>query len=338
VLLFAGGTSSARAQTPPIPGVIEGEVLAGAGATVDVDNVAVQLVGLSQGARTLQETRTSGGRFRFDLPSVGGNATYIVRAEVEGVTYLAPTAVLLSPDVPSARVEIAVYPSTTERPALTSQASGVTVLFVDVRASTVLLQREDLVVNPSTRTWLGDAEGVTLRLPVGADLGSLEGEAWYDGLPALVELTPSGSEVLARVVLRPGVTLVTTRFTLPVDLNAVEASLRVTSALPAERLQVLVPERFTRRLEPGPGAVLGEPFDLEGERVLVVESAGGVEAGAVLEARPTGLGGRINPSALASRSGAFAGAALALAIIAGGAHVLSRVGGRQSSVTGVEGA
>ena len=319
--LWSVALPGASAQTP---GVIEGEVRPGPGATVDVDGVTVQLLGIREGTRTVQETRTSGGRFRFELPSVSGNATYIVRAEVEGVTYLAPTPVLLSPEVPAARVEIEVYASTTERPALTSQATGLTVVFVDVRGSQLTLQREDLVVNPTARTWVGGADGVTLHLPTLAGAQNLEGEAWYEGLPALGEFTLADSEVVARVALRPGVTLVTTRFAVPFDLTTEVESLRLQAALPADTLQLLVPQRFTRTLAAGTGGILGEPLTIEGERVLVVTSPGRVEAGAAIEARAGGLGGRLEPNALAGRTGAVLGAVLALVIIAGGAHLASR--------------
>ena len=338
VLALGGTAREARAQVTAASGVIEGEVRPGPGATVEVDDVPVQLLGLSHGAPTVQETRTTGGRFRFDLPSAGGNATYIVRVQVDGVTYLAPTPVLLSPELPTARVEVLVYAATSERPGLTSEATGITVVLVDVSASAVTLQREDLVVNPSTLTWLGDAEGVTLRLPARAGLGNLEGEAWYEGLPALGEFALADSEIVTRLALRPGVTLVTTRFTLPVDLTAPEETLRVGAVLPTERLQVLVPERFARSLEAGPGAVLGTPVNIEGERVLVVESPGPVEAGASLEARARGLGGRLEPGAFAGRTGATVGAVLALVIVAGGALLVSVALARRGAPDVVEGA
>ena len=101
---------------------------------------------------------------------------------------------------------------------------------------------------------------------------------------------------------------------------------------------MLVPERFANTLAPGPGAVVGAPVTIEGERVLVVESPGPVSAGAVLEARVRGLGGRLQPSALAGRSGAILGAALALAVIAVGALLASRVAARRVAPDAVEGA
>lgn len=328
VVLGAALVSTSRAEAD-VPGLIDGDVRPGPGATVAVDDVAVQLLGMREGARTVQETRTRGGYFRFELPSVGGNATYVVRTEVEGVTYLAPTPVLLSPEVPSARVEIEVYASTTERPPLRSQATGLTVVFVDVRASAMTLQREDLVVNPSPRTWIGGTDGTTLRLPAPTGARNLQGEAWYEGLPALGEFTLASSElgpgeVVVSLPLRPGVTLVTTRFTLPVDLTAEAETLRLEAALPTEALQVLVPERFTRSLTSGVGGVLREPVTIEGESVLVVASRGPTEQGGAMEAHAGGLGGRLEPNVLAGRNGAILGAAVALAIIAGGAHLASK--------------
>jgi hypothetical protein len=339
LLVLAAGAlsmmSRAHAQTP---GVIEGVVAPGPGATASVDGVTVQLLGLRQGERTLQEARTIEGRFRFDLPTVSGNVTYIVRAEVDGVSYLAPGPVLLSPEAPVARVEITVYPSTVERPALSSAASGVTVIAVDVRAGRVTLQREDLVVNPSTRTWTGDASGPSLRLPLSAGASDFEGEAWYEGLPAGGEFALEGTEATVRLSLRPGVTLITTRYSVPVDINAPEAVFRVTSALPADRLQVLVPSRYASALLPGAGAVAGEPFSIEDERLLVVESPGPVAAGVTVEGRVRGLGGRLEPNVLAGRRGALAGATLAFVVIAAGAHLVSLATERRAAGTPVEAA
>lgn len=312
-------------QSAPVPGTISGLVLPGDGAAVGVEGVLVQLVQLGGGSRIVSETRTDGGgRYRFALDSVSANSTYVVSATVEGVTYLGTTPAIVSSTNPEAFIDVTVWGSSRERPDLTSQLSGITVVFVDTRTGEVTIQREDLVLNPTPRSWAGDGEGVTVAVPLAAGARNVEGESWYDGLPAVGTFTQDGDVAEARVVLRPGVTLLTTRYQVMADLAAAEVSLELRTALPTDELRVLAPARFARALLPGRGAVQADPTSIEDERVFVVQSTGPLRAGEVLTARVQGLGGRQEQNPLSDRGAAIAAFGVVLIAIAGGAHLASR--------------
>lgn len=330
--------AQAPAQAPaPTAGVITGEVRAGEGAEVILEGVPVQLVELGREPRSLGETRAIEGRFRFEIPAVSASATYIVSASVDGVTYLASAPLLLSQELPEASTVVTVWPATSTRPALRGQLSGLTVVFVDVGTGEVTLQREDLVLNPTAAAWLGNIEGVTLHVPVPRGARSREVEAWYDGLPTTASFSGDAEEVAARVPLRPGVTLVTTRYRVVADLAAPEVNLELVAALPTDELRILAPGRFARALLPGARAVAGESITIEDERVLVVESRGAAEAGQSISARVEGLGGRIEANPLSDRRSAAFGFVVVLLIVGAGAHLASRVRRPDANASGAAG-
>lgn len=316
--------STVSAQAPPASGSVNGLVIAGTGSTVELEGIPVQLVELGREPRLVAEARTAGGRFHLDVPGVSANATYVASAVVDGVTYLGNPPLLLSPELPEASVEIVVWPASRVRPELHSQLTGLTVVFVDASTGEVTLQREDLVENATPATWLGDESGVTLSVPSPSGARGAEGEAWYDGLPAVATFTRAGDRVAARVPLRPGVTLVTTRFKASADLSAAEFPLQLEAALPTDEVRILAPRRFARALLPGHDARAAEPVTIEGETVLVVESTGPLVAGASIGGSIEGIGGRIEENPLSDWKTAAIGLALVFAVVAGGAHLASR--------------
>ena len=133
-----------------------------------------------------------------------------------------------------------------------------------------------------------------------------------------------GEVAEARVVLRPGVTLLTTRYRLTVDLAATEVPLELRAALPTAELRILAPERFARGLLPGQGATQADPATIENERVFVVQSTGEAAAGEVMTARVQGIGGRLDQNPLSDRTAAIIAFGVVLLAIAGGAHLASR--------------
>lgn len=331
LVALGGAPSEAGAQTP---GTISGVVRAGEGAQVSLDGVVVSLVQLGRGTRLVGETQTIEGSFRFEIPAVSANVTYVVSAVVDGVTYLGASPVVVSSELPNSTTEIVAWPATRERPPLRSQLTGLTLVFVDTRTGQVTLQREDLVLNPVAATWLGDADGVMLHLPVAAGASDIEGEAWYDGLPAGVTFSGGASDIAARGVLRPGVTLVTTRYTVQLDITAPEVAVELTAALPTDQMRILAPTRFARGLLPGARATTADPVTIEDERVFVVESVGAVDAGASIGGRVQGLGGRLEANPLSSTTSAVIGFGAVLVVVAVGAHLASQAGRRRDVARG----
>lgn len=328
-LLLAGSLSGARSDVASgqVSGSISGIVRPGAGSDVNVAGLPVQLIEVRDTPTMVQETRTTAGRFRFDIPAITPSTTYLVRVLVDEVTYLSPRAVQLTTQRPTAQVELTVFGAGSERPALRASIAAVTIVAVDRAAGQMTLQREDVVVNPSTKAWRGDAEGVSVLLPLPDGLISAEGQAWYDGVPAAGEFTPRMDGVAAVVPLRPGETLLMTRFTVAADLTA-PVEVRLAAALPTEQLQIMAPQRFVRRVTPLADAVRGEPVTIEEEKMTVVERLRPAEPGEAVAARLFGLAAPIPPHPLSSSWSALVGAGAAALLISVSAFVALRRGQR----------
>ena len=230
------------------------------------EGTLVQLIALAEdGAITTLETETAAdGSFTFEPPA-DPSVTYIVRAIVEGVQYLSGTPVLLSPDLPTAEVELPVYGATTEAPDLTIPETTVTVLDMDPVLRQISLVRQDLVLNPTDRTHTGGDGGVTLRIPVPNRLIEADGVS-EEGTFAL-----EGGTLNASVPLRPGLSQIVTRYIVDYEATANAYQLRVTSPLPTDRIAIRVPESFVSELAPLGETVEGEGDDLDGEPLLVAE-------------------------------------------------------------------
>ncbi len=311
-----------------VAGTISGIVRPGAGSEVATSGVLVELVELREGPTVVQETRTTAGRFRFEVERVDPSITYVVRATVDGVGYLPQSPIQLSVQRPAAQVDIAVYGATTQRPELSAEISALTIVGVDRAAGTLTLQREDAVLNPSTRTWTGDADGVTVRLPALPRTLQAEGQAWFNGLPTAGDLTSSPDGIVAHVPLRPGQTMLITRYTVEADLAAAAYELRNEAALPTKQLQVMVPEHFARSVSPLRDALEAEPVEVEGQRLLVVERSRAAQAGDVVAASVTGLAAPIPAHPFTQPLGAASGAALVAGFAAAAGVVAMRRGAR----------
>lgn len=292
---------------------VTGIVRAGAGATTTGAGARVQLLEIRDRPAVVAETTAVGGRFRFEVRPDPA-ASYLVRVVVDGVSYLAPGPVSLSAQQPAVNVEVVVYGATQERPALRSIATAITIAGVDREAGETTLQREDVIVNPGNATWTGDPSGAVLQLPVPPDAISAEGQAWYLDMPSEGDFAPDEQGLQVRVPLRPGETLLITRFVVPYDVSQDEYELQLVAALPTDRMQIFTPARYSDNVVPVDDAVRGEPVDIEGERMLLVERLRAADAGDVLRARIVGLAQPTPPNPLTERTGAIAGLVVALAV------------------------
>lgn len=322
LMFLAGLDRPAGAQAP---GVISGVLRPGPGSDVSVSGIPVQLIEVRDTPVTVQETRTAAGRFRFEVP-VASNppVTYLIRALVDDVTYLAPDPVQLTPQRTSVQVQITVFGGTSERPALKASMSAMTIVAVDRIAGQITLQREDVIVNPTSRTWRGDSEGVSLLLPLPEGLISAEGQAWYEGLPTAGEFTPRQDGLAASVAMRPGETLLMTRFTVEANVTSPSLDVRLAAALPTDQMQIMAPERFVRRVTPLADGVRGDPLTIDGEKMTVVERLSPAQPGDALAARMFGLAAPIAPHPLSNVRNGIAGAVAATLILAGAGVVAAR--------------
>ena len=301
-------------------GTISGAVVSGTAGGGRLDGVRVQLIALrGDEAASAMETATDGGRFSFAVPA-DPETTYVVRAIADGVGYFSPP-VLLSSALPTAEVEIVVYEATTEPPPLRIVSTEVTVRALDRAQSRLSLVREDVILNPADRTYVGNERGVTLRLPVPDGLVSAEGLSG-DG-----SFTVDGGTLTTTAPLRPGETLVVTRYVVGYDRDRDAYRLRITAPLPTGGIAIRVPERFVAKLLPVGDTTRGEALEVEGERVLVVElkAADGLRPGLSAVADLQGLSGRRLANPLTERRGAAIAGVLALIVLTGGVALWHRV-------------
>lgn len=312
---LAGGLASA--QQPE--GRISGVVLVG-DAGPAIEPVTVQLIVLGEGGvQSAQETTTEAGRFAFEVePDI--ELSYVVRAVYDGVQYLAPP-VLLSRELPTAEIEIVVYAQTTEPPQLTIERTTVTVLTLDRSNAQIVFLREDEVRNPSDRVFVGDGEGVTLRIPLPDN--TVTAEAGGEG-----DSRVEGGTLAVGTALRPGVTTVVSRYVVGYDRARDAYALRVTAPLPTDHMEVSVPTRFADDIRPLAGSLDAGERDEAGELSAIVTRDGAAGPGESVSVVLDGLAGRNAPNPLTGRRGAAVAAALALAIIGGGAAALHLAGRR----------
>ena len=333
--IFGCKTSSVSAQTATAPtatatptitgnGRISGTITSGTADAPVPDGLQVQLIAVdstSIGAPVLAPV--SGGKYAVDVPLAAWRVI-IPRLVHAGVTYFGDP-VTFADGAGAARTatrDFMIYSVTHEAPQLAIVSSTVTVVAIDREAAQIGLVREDRVANPSDRVYVGDDQGVTLRIP--APPGATEASGTnVDGTFAFAR-----GVVTTTVPIRPGMlTSIVTRYVVGYDPRADQYALRVTTPLTAEQLEVRVPEGYVGAIEPASGArrapdtfVKAQPGDPSADQVLrVVQSTGRVNPGGGIVVNLVGLSKAVvqtNP--LTERRGALIAVALALAILGGG--------------------
>ena len=321
---LTGLAPPAAAQTPD--GEIRGRIVQGTAEGPAPEGIPAELIilGGASGLETVQTVSGAGGAFRFEVP-VDPQRTYVVRVEHQGVQYLSPP-LLLSRELPTTDIELTIYEATRERPDLRIESTLVTLLALDRAAAQLTIERTDEVTNPSDRIYVGDAEGVTLRLPLPDGVAAASGAGTDSGF--VIE----GGVIAATTALRPGVTSVVTRYVVGYDRAADAYTLRITAPFPTGRMEIEVPGRFVQDLEPLGESARADSRELAGERVEVIARPA-ARPGESVSVRLEGLAGRNAANPLTDRGGALAGVLLALLVTGGGALLL-RAGLRRAGAGG----
>ena len=322
-------TAGVGAQNPS-QGVITGEVAMGtAGAELDAGLVVQFIVLGESGVTGTLDVPAPGGQFSVEVP-LDPSVQYVQRAIYEGVQYFGES-VRLTPEAPRATVApLVVYAATEETPELSLAQTIVTVVALDLGRGELGLVREDLVVNPSDRVYVGRASNVTLRLPAPDGTVEAAGEN-PDG-----RFTLQDGIVTTTVPIRAmGETGIVTRYLVEYEPAGDRYVLRVTVPIPTDRIVVRVPESFARSLEPQSPATAGEgellaigdaePVPL---RTVVLEGAGPGESLIVVL---DGLSPRLNENPLTEAPGSIIAGAVALVVIAAATTVFLRLGRRPSA-------
>ena len=313
---LAGSAPSAAGQ--PAEGEIRGRLQQGSAGGPALDGVAVQLIVLGGGGviETV-ETTSAGADFRFDV-TPDPSRTFVVRAVHQGVQYLAPP-LLLSAELPSVELELTVFETTSERPALRIESTLVTVLALDRANAQLTIERVDQLTNPSDRVYVGAEQGVTLRLPLP------EGVLDANGLSAEGEFRLEGGTLTVSAPLRPGTASVVTRYIVGYDRADDAYTLRVTAPLATRRMEIEVPSRFATDLEPLADSVHAGAREVAGEPVEVfARDAGAAGPGESVSVRLEGLSGRNATNPLTGTTGAFVAVLVALFVVSGGTLLLVR--------------
>jgi hypothetical protein len=327
-LLSSAGEPAPGAAAQEPDGTISGEVRMGSAGAVLPDEVAVELIALdADGGLTTQATVTSGGRFEFRVVA-DASITYLVLVDLDGVRYFAEQPALVSAELPSVETSVVVYEATGEPPPLLVESTTLTVVVLDRARGQLTLEREDMVVNLSDRTYTGDAGGITLRLP------APEGVIEASGVGVDGAFTFEGGRLATTTPLRPGRTAVVTHYLVGYDPVEDGYRLRATAPLETGAIALQVPAAFVGRIELLGETRRGADIEIEGARVLVAERSGGLQPGASAVMELRGLSGRNAPNPLTERSGALAGAAVALVVIVGGFAALRQWFGRRVEVAG----
>jgi hypothetical protein len=264
LLALAAGILSVPAPAAA-QGTLAGRVVrAGAG----VPGAAVELHRVSSDTSGLLATGTAGpdGRFSFPLPRVdsAGFTVFFATAMVDGVRYFGPA---LHPGEPGTSYEVAVYDTTSARPALDALRVGRRdVIVVAGQQGGWEVAEVVRVENPTGRTVVGPggAPVFGLAVPPGAmDFQTEEpGVSESAGAEKPRDLVLMGSRVLATVPLTPGGRDFFFRYRLPSKTGTLSLPL-------SQRTDTLAV--YVRQPAPGvevKGLSAGEPFEAEGEQFL----------------------------------------------------------------------
>ncbi len=299
-------------------GEILGRLVQGSAGAPVPDGVTVQLiiVGAPGGLQSARTVSDAGGAFRFEV-AADLDLSYIVAVQHHGLQYLSPPQ-LLSPELPTAEVELTLYELTSDPPELRIESTVVTLLALDRAAAQLTFERIDEVLNAADRVYVagdeGEGGGPTLRLPLPDGVAEASGDG---------DFAVEGGVIASRAALWPGLSTVVTRYVVGYDRGEDAYTLRVTAPLATGRMEIEVPTRFIQGLEPLGESERADSREVSGEPVDVV-ARGEARPGESLSVRIEGLSGRNASNPLTDRGGALAGVLLALAVSGGGALLLLR--------------
>lgn len=207
-MVWAGLPLFASAQTN---GRVTGIVINGT-TEQPVDGIEVTLSRFEQvGPESVDVTTTTdtSGRFEFGGLDTAKGCAYAVSARHNGVLY--STAMILLSQALEQEVELIVYESTTDDSVVSIQARGIVLSGIDIDEGTVTITDLSVISNASSRTYIGDDDGRTLRFNIPPNAVQVTPRPGYDFTNAMIE----DATLFATSVLRPGVINATIDYTLP---------------------------------------------------------------------------------------------------------------------------
>ncbi|MEX2375129.1 MAG: hypothetical protein WD942_06015 [Dehalococcoidia bacterium] len=254
-VLQVGAATVAQAQEPPAApaeGAIIGQVILGTDTATLDPGTSVELIELLGTSVTTRRAPVApDGTYAFAVP-VNPEVRYVPRVEYQGVQYFG-APIILTLDAPSASVDpIVVYESTDSAPELTIRETVMTAIALDRREGQIGFIREDLVVNPDDRAYVGGADRITLRIPAPEATLDAAGEN-ADGQFALQD----GILTTTTPIRALHETALITRFLIDYDTIQDRYGIRVTVPVATDRIILRIPHDYVRHLRPEGGARLG---------------------------------------------------------------------------------
>ncbi len=216
LLFLALSLGPAWAQSP---GVITGRVINRTAGEAPVAGQRVVLFAF-RGQERLEprvSTTDTGGAFRFEGLLLGGDIAYVVATEFGSIPYISDRATL-TPESPSATVDVEVFEPTTSDADIRLGSATLLIAGVDAEAGQVQVLEMMTVANVGSRTVVAAAEGTGTR-------------------PGTVRLTvPDGAmDVTPQFGLRPE------------DIQRLPDGLVATTPVPPGRWQVVLSYRLNYR-------------------------------------------------------------------------------------------
>jgi hypothetical protein len=228
------------------------------------------------------------------------------------------TPILISPELPSAHRDLVVWETTRERPSLRIEQTRLYVRAVDRAEARLELRREDRVVLDGDRIWVGDGDGVTLRVPAPERLDGVRSQQSYDG-----EVGAEGQTITSTRPVRPGITEFVATMVVGYDKDTDGYRLRLTAPLPTATMEVWVPERVARNIDASEAQSSVDERD--GERWHVLRRTAGAREGESLVVNLEGLSGRQPDNPLVLTPEAAVGSGLAFFMLVTTVVLLQRL-------------
>lgn len=223
--------SSAQAQEA---GTISGRVQNGTSGGGSVAGLTVTLRHFTgmQLAEERQAQVGQDGSFVFEGLATGDQDAYLLVARYAGVEYVSPMVQLNQQ--PQQTVELTVYETTNDAKAVRLNSRSIVIAGASPELRSVDVMDILIVENGGDRTYLGDANGVVLRIPLPQGAQEISPQPGFNyGQPRL-----ENGVLLTTGPLPPGQQTVVLSYTVPYE--GTRATLSVGTAMPTGTLRVLV--------------------------------------------------------------------------------------------------
>lgn len=231
VTLVLVAASPARAEES---GTIAGRVLNGTAGGGSVGGLTVTLRHFSgmQLAEERQAETAADGSFSFEGLPTGPQDAYFVVVRYAGVDYFSPMIQLNAQAQQT--VELTVYETTSEANVVRVNSRSLVIAGASPELRIVDVMDIVIVENTSDRTYIGDRDGVVLRIPLPEGAQEISPQPGFDyGQPRL-----EGNTLLTTGPVPPGSHTLVLSYTVP--YTGTRATLSVGTAMPTGTLRVLV--------------------------------------------------------------------------------------------------